>query len=207
MPSTVQAMTRIVLIRHGEAQSHVDGIVGGATGCTGLSDLGRRQVGALRDRLARTGELGPVAALYASTLPRAIETAEIIAPAVGDRPIALEQDLREFDPGEADGMTWQEYQDRYPPPAVRDPYRPRTPGSESWTLTVAGSAFGNRSTPRSRKEKMPSTTNDITSMVANTGRRTQSSDNTKKSPFSAGRRPVGRRSRSRRPSPPPVLRP
>jgi hypothetical protein len=51
------------------------------------------------------------------------------------------------------------------------------PGSERFTLTVAGSARGKRSTPRSRNEKMPSTTRDITSMVAKTGRRTQSSDN------------------------------
>src|SRR5947208_2357067 len=50
------------------------------------------------------------------------------------------------------------------------------PGSWSATLTVAGSALGNRSTPRSRNEKIPSTTSDITSIVANTGRRTQSSE-------------------------------
>ena len=40
------------------------------------------------------------------------------------------------------------------------------PGSDRVTLTVAGSAFGNRSTPRPRNEKMPSTTSDITSIVA-----------------------------------------
>ena len=51
------------------------------------------------------------------------------------------------------------------------------PGSVRETLTVAGSALGNRSMPRSLKEKMPSTTTDMTSMVANTGRRTHSSDN------------------------------
>ena len=56
------------------------------------------------------------------------------------------------------------------------------PGSERLTLTVAGSALGKRSTPRSRNEKMPSTTSDITSIVANTGRRTQSSDSM---PYSA----------------------
>ena len=50
------------------------------------------------------------------------------------------------------------------------------PGSCSRTLTVAGSAFGKRSTPRSRNEKMPSTTREVTSMVANTGRRTHSSE-------------------------------
>src|SRR5215213_8197889 len=52
------------------------------------------------------------------------------------------------------------------------------PGSDRATLTVAGSAFGKRSTPRSRNEKSPSTTSDITSIVAETGRRTQNSEST-----------------------------
>jgi hypothetical protein len=56
------------------------------------------------------------------------------------------------------------------------------PGSDSRTFTVAGSARGKRSTPRSRNEKIPSTTSDITSMVAKTGRLTQSSDNISDSP-------------------------
>ncbi|HKH05169.1 MAG TPA: histidine phosphatase family protein [Acidimicrobiales bacterium] len=125
-------MTRLVLIRHGEAQSWVDGIVGGDQGCTGLSDLGRRQAIALRDRLARTGELGTVDALYASTLPRALETAEIIAPALGDPPIKQERELREFDPGEAaDGRTWEDYEREYPR-ELWDAYRSRSPGAESW---------------------------------------------------------------------------
>src|SRR5436190_134286 len=50
------------------------------------------------------------------------------------------------------------------------------PGNRRLTLIVAGSAFGKRSTPRSRNEKMPSTTSDMTSIVANTGRRTQDSE-------------------------------
>ena len=32
---------RIVLVRHGEAECNRNGIVGGRTGCTGLTDLGR----------------------------------------------------------------------------------------------------------------------------------------------------------------------
>lgn len=130
-------MTRIVLIRHGEAQTAVDGIVGGDTACTGLSALGRGQAAALRDRLARTGELGPADALYASSLPRAIETAEIVAPALGDPPLEIERDLREFDPGEADGLTWEEYEKRFPRDQW-DAYQPRSPGAESWA------AFGLR---------------------------------------------------------------
>ena len=50
------------------------------------------------------------------------------------------------------------------------------PGSCTLTVTVAGSAWGKRSTPRSRNEKMPITTSDITSIVAKTGRRTLSSE-------------------------------
>jgi len=127
-----------VLIRHGEAQVHVDGILGGEKACTGLSDLGRRQAEALRDRLKTTGELDPVDALYASTLPRAIETAQTIASALGDPDIRIDREIREFDPGEADGLTWEELETRYPPPKVRDPHAARVPGSESWA------SFGER---------------------------------------------------------------
>jgi len=131
-------MTRLVLIRHGEAQVALDGILGGERGCRGLSELGRRQAEALRDRFKSTGELGQVDVLYASSLRRAVETAEIIAPALGDPEIQVDRELREFDPGEADGMSWEEFNERYPPPEVRDPHLPRTPGGESWA------SFGER---------------------------------------------------------------
>ena len=75
--------TRIVLVRHGESRAQELGILGGHDGCQGLSDLGREQVGELRDRLAATGELADASALYSSMMPRAIETAEILAPALG----------------------------------------------------------------------------------------------------------------------------
>src|SRR5687767_2479115 len=128
-------MTRLVLVRHGEAQSHVDHVVGGDRGCTGLSDLGRRQAGALRDRWARTAgsELGEVSAIYASTLPRAIETAEIVAPALGLDDVKTERDLREWDPGEeADRLTWEEIEARYPRDDPWSAHRSRFPGSETW---------------------------------------------------------------------------
>jgi broad specificity phosphatase PhoE len=131
-------MTRLVLIRHGEAQAAVDGVLAGERGCRGLSTLGRRQAEALRDRLKATGELGDVDALYASSLPRAAETAAIIAPAFGDPEVRIERELRDFDPGEADGMTWEEFNERFPVPEVRDPHQARAPGGESWA------AFGER---------------------------------------------------------------
>jgi len=76
-------MTRLVLIRHGESVSTVERRIGGVRTCGGLSPLGRKQAEALATRLARTGELRPDV-LVASTIRRAVETAEIIAPAVGD---------------------------------------------------------------------------------------------------------------------------
>src|ERR1044071_675394 len=49
------------------------------------------------------------------------------------------------------------------------------PGSLMLMVTVAGSALGNRSTPRSLNEKTPSTTRKVMSITANTGRFTHSS--------------------------------
>ena len=49
--------TRLILIRHGESNAQTGGFMSGHNTCTGLSDLGRKQAGALHDRLATTGEL------------------------------------------------------------------------------------------------------------------------------------------------------
>jgi len=127
------ATTRIVLVRHGEAQSHVDGVVGGRQGCSGLSDLGRRQAEALRARWERTGEVADARALYASTLPRAVETARIIAPALGDLDVVEVDELREFDMGpEGDGLPWEEVEERFPTPEIWTPFHHHVPGAETW---------------------------------------------------------------------------
>lgn len=108
----------------------VDGVVGGALTCSGLSDRGRLQAVALRDRLARTGELVPDA-FYASTLPRAVETARIIAPALGDPALITDEELCELAPGECDGLPWAEAVERYAMTRPRDPDRALSPGGES----------------------------------------------------------------------------
>jgi probable phosphoglycerate mutase len=130
-------MTRMVLIRHGEAQVALEKLVAGEDHCKGLSPLGRRQAEALRDRFKGWNELGEVDALYASTVPRAIETAEIIAPALGQE-VRIDRDLREYDLGDGHGLTFEEIDERYPLPEKRDPYFVRAPGSESWA------SFGER---------------------------------------------------------------
>lgn len=120
--------TRLVLVRHGESEAQVGRIVGGPTGCNGLSPLGRRQVEALRERWAAHPPAADV--LLASTLPRARETAEILAPAL-DLPVKTDADLQEMQPGEADGSTWDDYTDRYGVDVTAHPYAPLSPGGES----------------------------------------------------------------------------
>lgn len=139
-------VTRLVLVRHGEAICNVADVVGGPKGCTGLTAVGREQAARLADRLARTEELGEVAGLYASVLRRAVETAEILAPAlIGPGGSALEVSsdcaLCELHPGDADGLTWEEFVARFKAPDWdSDPTTPIAPGGESWSSFVVRAA-------------------------------------------------------------------
>lgn len=110
--------------------SRVNQIIGGPTGCTGLSDEGRRQCELLRDRFLRTGEVR-ADVLLASTLPRAIETAEVIAPALGDLAIQTDCDLCELHPGESDAMSWSDHRRLHAFDWDLDPHQPFSPGGES----------------------------------------------------------------------------
>ena len=132
-----RASTRLVLVRHGEAECNVGKRFGGPLGCTGLSDHGRTQVQRLRDRLRRTGELSDTTALYASTLPRAIETGEILNEAIGHPELVTDERVCELHPGEADNMTFVDYTSTYFAEGSGrwkdDPSVPTAPGGESWT--------------------------------------------------------------------------
>ncbi len=125
--------TRLLMIRHGEAVANAMGLAGGPLGDGGLTDLGRRQAGALARRLTMTRELAAASALYTSTLPRAIETGAIVLPAINEDLVAVADDeLCELGVGEADGLTWTQIAERYPlPDWDRDPSRVNLPGGES----------------------------------------------------------------------------
>lgn len=125
-------VTRIVLVRHGESRAQEGRFVGGHDGCTGLSDLGRRQVTALRDRLVGSGELAGATTLYASQMARAVETATILAPALGDLEVRQDCAFCENHPGEGDGLSWDEFEERWPWPADWTPAHRRDPGSETF---------------------------------------------------------------------------
>jgi probable phosphoglycerate mutase len=123
--------TNLYLIRHGEAHSNVEAVIGGMQGDRGLTERGIAQAEALARRLTSTNLAADV--LYASTLPRARMTAEFIAQAL-KLPINWDDELHELRPGEADGMTVEaararfEGLDRF----LFESFTPIAPGGESW---------------------------------------------------------------------------
>ncbi len=130
LQSAICNMTHLYLIRHGESVANVQPIVAGMRGDVGLTERGVAQADRLRERLAQ----GEIAAdvLIASTLPRARQTAEIIAPALG-LPIIFDDEVQELDIGEADGMSTREAWAKYGMPDFENsPLRPIAPGGDSW---------------------------------------------------------------------------
>ncbi|NJO07059.1 MAG: histidine phosphatase family protein [Chloroflexaceae bacterium] len=127
--------TNLYLIRHGEAVVNVKPIVGGMRGDTGLTEHGVQQAERLRDRLRDTQEI-KADILIASTLPRARQTAEIIAPALG-LSLTFDEEVQEMRVGEADGMSNKDAWEKYGTPRLdRDPFRVIAPGGESWSSFV-----------------------------------------------------------------------
>jgi len=123
---------RLILVRHGEAHAGLHGVIAGPRGCAGLTAHGRRQAEALREHLLGSGRL-QADVLMSSVLPRAIETAQIIAPGLGFDAFARDCDLCEVHTGEADGLAWSDYPGRYGAlDMVAEPDRVFAPGGESW---------------------------------------------------------------------------
>ncbi len=104
---TPQSM-RLLLIRHGESSANAEGRLQGHLDFS-LSQRGRRESDQLAERLSGLS----IAALYASPLTRARETAELIAGRVG---LAIEERsaLMERNVGELAGLTREEIRARYP---------------------------------------------------------------------------------------------
>jgi len=128
-------MTRVFIIRHGESGAQVGGLLSGHNTCIGLSDRGRRQAETLRDRLVRTRELGAIDAVYTSILPRAIETAEMLRPALGEVRPSAECDWCEIHAGEAEGLSYDEM--RFPADGDPDAFSRNIPGGETWAECYA----------------------------------------------------------------------
>ncbi len=93
-------LKRLVLVRHGETVGQSSVRYYGVTDVP-LSDLGREQV-----REAKRHIVGETfGAVWASTLCRSWESAQIVAP---DHGVHLDSDLREIDFGDWEGLTAEE---------------------------------------------------------------------------------------------------
>jgi probable phosphoglycerate mutase len=98
----------MLLVRHGATSRTAEDRFSGAEGVD-LSDEGRRQIGALAERLAES----PIDAIYASPLSRARETAEILARRSGLE-VVTRDGLREIGHGHWEGLTRKEVETRFP---------------------------------------------------------------------------------------------
>ena len=111
--------TRLIVIRHGETLWNRDTRIQGHTDIP-LSPLGLAQA----ERLAQALSDEPLAAVYASDLQRARQTADAVAAAHG-LAVQADRDLRERAFGRFEGLTWAEIDQGYPEDAAR--WRRREP--------------------------------------------------------------------------------
>lgn len=123
----------LLLIRHGESECNVKGLIGGPKGDTGLTKVGRDQAKAMGKYL-REYLKGKTVSFFSSLLPRATETAQIIAGIIDyENEIITDEYLTELNPGELDGLTWGEYLAKYEPFNFADhPFRKVSKSGESW---------------------------------------------------------------------------
>ena len=124
-----------MLVRHGESRATIEKFFGGPRSCTGLTDTGRRQAEALRDRLM-AGRDFQATALYSSKHSRAVETAQIIAPALGSLSLHTDSGWGEHDPGpDVDGMPYDDFVALYGVPRWDgDPHDVVFPGGETVSM-------------------------------------------------------------------------
>jgi len=120
---------KLLLIRHGQSRGNHEGRLQGRKEFP-LTNLGTRQAEALASRLAGT----EVAAVYASPIRRALETALPISRRAGLE-VILDERVQEYDFGEAlSGLTWREIRERKPEMVEallnNDSEFPRYPGEE-----------------------------------------------------------------------------
>lgn len=142
--------TELWLLRHAESTGNRDGKLQGQEDLP-LSPLGQRQARALAERLTKAHRRFPFAALYASDLTRARETAESIGMGCNLR-VQADHRLREIDVGTWSGLTQEQISVRFPDEwaawRARDP-RMRRGGGESYVdarerITPALAEFGER---------------------------------------------------------------
>ncbi|MHA1935488.1 MAG: histidine phosphatase family protein [Candidatus Thorarchaeota archaeon] len=124
-------MKELVLVRHGEAEHHTKGIVGGWTDLP-LTDRGRQQIGITAERLKELFE-SRIEIMYTSDLKRASESAKIIQEQF-EIPLKIDSHFRELNLGISKDMTHEDAAKIEIP--LSEPIRDWTPypEAESWRM-------------------------------------------------------------------------
>jgi probable phosphoglycerate mutase len=120
------------LVRHGQSVSNVEERVQGQEDVA-LSELGRRQAQDVAAWAGCVHATTPIAEIWTSPLSRARDTAAAIADRI-DRPLQIEDDLREIHAGVFQGHLWADLEVLFPEAVAR--WRSgdvgyRIPGGES----------------------------------------------------------------------------
>jgi 2,3-bisphosphoglycerate-dependent phosphoglycerate mutase len=129
----------LLLTRHGQARCNVTGLVGGPRTCTGLTDTGRNQVGALAARLREEHAAQPISAVYGGPRLRLLESGQIIAGTLGI-PLTTEAGLDGPRHGDADGRPWTEIKAAFGGAPDTRPDQPWAAGSETWNAYLQRAA-------------------------------------------------------------------
>jgi broad specificity phosphatase PhoE len=118
---------QIVLVRHGATDWNLQGRCQGSAD-RDLSEVGVRQA----EQTASLFSREKIHAIYSSSLRRARQTAELISQP-HNLPVRIENEVRELDHGELEGLTFNEIKDNYADFLVRwrsEPAELRVPGGE-----------------------------------------------------------------------------
>jgi len=113
VPENGRGPLKLLLVRHGETEGNVRRLLQGFD--DPLTERGRRQAREIAAHLAGRDDL---VAMYASPLVRTVQTARAISERIGLEPVLLEG-LAEMNVGDAEGLGYEEWAERFPEEAER----------------------------------------------------------------------------------------
>ncbi|WP_196358144.1 histidine phosphatase family protein [Nodosilinea nodulosa] len=118
---------KLLLIRHGQTALNTQGRVHSQQDSTGLDETGRWQASRLVEVCRGYG----VRSMLASPEARALETAQIVADALGV-PLQCSEALQERNWGQWSGESWSQIHERLKPMPLEERFTFAPPGGESW---------------------------------------------------------------------------